>query len=63
MLNILNNTLQDDEDELAPPLPPRRSESLIKSNFYNNGTGQDSPLLDNLPDFLSLQGMYKQIFF
>ena len=44
-------TISDDseEDDNAPPLPPRRSESLIKSNLHNNGLDNFS---NTIPTFL-----------
>ena len=39
---------EESDEDIAPPLPPKRSESLLKSNVYSNGL--DS--LANMPDFL-----------
>jgi len=41
-----------EEDDNAPPLPPRRSESLIKSNLHNNGLDNFS---NTIPTFLKEQ--------
>ena len=38
----------ENDDGNAPPLPPRRSDSLVKSNLYNNGLDSFA----KLPDFL-----------
>ena len=45
-------TFSDDseDDDNAPPLPPRRSESLIKSNLHNNGLDN---LSNTIPTFLN----------
>ena len=47
LFTILDDS--EEEDDNAPPLPPRRSESLIKSNLQNNGLDNFS---NTIPTFL-----------
>lgn len=49
----LDDDIDDDDDENAPPLPPRRSESLVKSNLYNNGLESFADIPDFLPEQLN----------